>query len=161
MSSLSPKWMLSCWVRNLEQFWTYDGRAARPSPCPGPHGGCSFSWGADAGAQILKESRDAESTEPDLKDPFERVLKPLPDCGLGKRRNGFDEATSKIQQVRSGKPQGRPLFEGTGATSVALDYIQSFPQLPGDTVFIFRGTSICWLWGGEHSGVAISSHLFR
>lgn len=30
-----------------------------------------------------------------------------------------------------------------GATSVALDYIQSFPQLPGDTVFIFRGTSIC------------------
>lgn len=40
--------MLCCRMRNREQFWTYDGQAARPSPHPGPHGGFSSSWGADA-----------------------------------------------------------------------------------------------------------------
>lgn len=66
------------------------------------------------GGLMLKGRRDAEPTESDLKDPFQGVPKPLPDCGLEKRRNGFDEAISKLQQVRSGRPQGRPLFEGTG-----------------------------------------------
>lgn len=122
MSSVRPKRMVCCWTGKPEQFWTSDTARlvyvltalvlTEPS---------APTLGAEGGARLQRQRSGRRCWDT---GHLRSIPRPPPVCAARERRNSFNEAISKIQQVWSRTCQELPLFKrrgyfsGTGLYSI-------------------------------------------
>ena len=134
-----------CIMARLVKFLPHTPQSLPPGSC----------WGW-SGPHRHISGRDAEL--PDL-GTTSGVSPKLCCPGFGKEETALRKPYSNTPGVEQAA-SGSPTFQQSGQLLWHLIFRRSHGS-PEDTVFIFRGASVCWLPCREHSGGAISSHLFQ